>query len=284
MINDFGFVIPSYCSTDTHFLQLKRCLDSIIKFHPDKQIIVIDDYSDIKLDEKLKEYKNVKVIMSPVKSAGDMVTYKVFKGNPLFKKGVIIQDSMVLEKELTNIMDIERIKYIWYFTNHRLHWHVVKEPQTDYNKEHGIRVHNDAVIDVIKRFVTKEDFKEYALDMFMTKDKWSGCFGCLSIVDYDFIETLNDKTGIVDLLMTMNDNRLRRVAESIFALSCQFILGEEVFETAYDGLYYDGKKIPNNRRKINGSEIGFPNNVMVNQVCKNNYISKVSFDRRPIKY
>jgi len=283
-MEDFGFVIPSYCSSEVHLLQLKRCLNSIIKFHPGKKIIVIDDYSDINLTEKLKTFETVKVVMSPVKSAGDMVTYKVFKDNPLFKLGVIIQDSMVLEKKLDNIDSIETIKYIWYFTNHRLHWSKVKEPQTEYNKKHGIKVHDDAVMDVIRRFVTKKDFKTYALDMFMKKDKWSGCFGCLSIINYEFIDVLNEKTGIVDLLMNMNDNRFRRVAESIFALSCLYVLGDEVFETAYDGLYYDGIRPTRNRRKFRGGEIGLPNNVMIDQVCKNDYISKVSFDRRPIKY
>lgn len=284
MEKSFGFIIPSYCSSKIHFLQLKRCLNSISKFHPDKQIIIIDDYSDINLTEELKSYDKVKVVMSPVKSAGDMMTYEVFKNNPLFNKGVIIQDSMVLEKALININSIKTIKYIWYFTNHRLHWHKIKEPQTEYNKKHSINVHDDAVMDAIRRFVTKNEFKKYALDMFMKKDKWSGCFGCLSIIDYDFIEVLNKKTGILDLLKNMNDNRLRRVSESIFALSCLFVLGDEVFETAYDGLYYDGIKPTRNNRKFSGGEIGLPNNVIIDQVCKNDYISKVSFDRRPIKY
>jgi hypothetical protein len=282
-MDSFGFIIPSYCSSEIHLLQLKRCLDSIKKFHPEKQVIVIDDYSDVNLSENLKAYENVKIIISPIKSAGDMVTYKVFKDNPLFKKAIIIQDSMVLEKPLVEIENIKSISYIWYFTNHRLHWHKIKEPQTEYNKANGIRVHDDAVIDTINRFVTKEDFKKYALDMFMKKDKWSGCFGCLSIVDYDFIDVLNGKTGIVDLLTKMNDNRLRRVAESLFAISCLYVLGEEVFEKAYDGLYYDGIKPARNTCKIRGNELGFPNNIIINQVCKNDYISKVSFDRRPIK-
>ena len=101
---------------------------------------------------------------------------------------------------------------------------------------------------VINRFVTKADFKKYALDMFVKKDKWSGCFGCLSIIEYDFIDVLNEKTGIVDLLTKMNDNRLRRVAESLFAISCLYVLGEEVFEKAYDGLYYDGINPARNTR------------------------------------
>ena len=282
-MDSFGFIIPSYCDSELHLLQLKRCINSIRKFHKDEKIIVIDDYSEIDLTNELKGFDNLIVIMSPVKSAGDMVTYSVFKDNYLFQKAITIQDSMILEKELTNLKNVTSVNYLWYFTNHRLHWGKIKEPQTEYNIKNNIKVHDDAVLDCIKKLITKDDFKDYALNIYAKKNEWSGCFGCLTIMDYDFMLKLNKDTGIIDLLLNMNDNRLRRVAESIFALSCQYVLGDEVFEKSYDGLYYDGINPQRGKGNFKAKDLGLGNSDSpVEQVCKNDFFSKVSFNRKPI--
>ncbi len=281
MKDDYGFIIPSYCSTDIHLFQLKRCIDAIRNFHNDKKIIVIDDHSEINLSDSLSEYENLSVIMSPIKSAGDMCTYKIFLENPIFQKAVIIQDSMMIEKRLENIDKIDSMNYLWYFTNHRVHWHIIEEPQNEYNLTHGIRVHDDAVIDVIKNQIVNKDFRDFALDNYFNKHTWSGCFGCLTIIDYDFLKIFDEKTGIIDLLLNFNNNRLRRVAESIFALAGKYVLGDSVFEKAYDGLYFDGNNEPRNRMLLNASSLGFSNDIIVDQFCKNDYFSKISFNRRP---
>ena len=144
-MEDFGFIIPSYCEDDIHLTQLLRCLNSIRRFHPNNTILVIDDYSKVNLDDKLSSFDNIKVIKSFVKGAGDMVTFDVFRKTKLFKKAVIFQDSMTLESEQVNIEDIEDISYIWYFTNHRLYWHIIPEPKNEYNIKNNINVHDDAV-------------------------------------------------------------------------------------------------------------------------------------------
>lgn len=279
MKENFGFIIPSYCSNEIHLFQLKRCINSIRKFHNGIKIIIIDDYSEINLSKNLSEYDNILILLSTIKSAGDMSTYKIFLDNPIFQKAVIMQDSMTLEKEL-DIEKIDTISYLWYFTNHRLHWHIIEEPQNEYNIKKGIKVHDDAIIDIINNYILNIKFKEFAQKIYFDKNKWSGCFGCLSIIDYDFLKVLDEKTGIINLLLNFNNNRLRRVAESIFALAVKYVLGDEIFEKAYDGLYYDGINEPNGRITLNAKSLGLPINNIVNQVCKNTYFSKISFDRR----
>jgi len=90
----------------------------------------------------------------------------------------------------------------------------------------------------------------------------------------------DNKTGIIEILKNFNNNRLRRASESIFALACLYVLGDDVFEKAYDGLYYDGVNPQNNIKNLKASELGIGNDsISVYQVCKNDYISKVSFNR-----
>jgi len=102
----------------------------------------------------------------------------------------------------------------------------------------------------------------------------------LSIVTKEFAEQLNIRTGIIDFLKQMNTNRLRRSAESIFTLACYFIK-EDLFETAYDGLYYDGYNNQNGHMIATADYFGFNNtDILVTQVCKNKYFSKLAFRRR----
>lgn len=280
MENELGFIIPSYCDSDLHLAQLNRCIHSIRRFHPNETILVINDYSKVDISSITNQYNNIQIIDSPCKGAGDMVTYMVYRDHPLFKKAVIIQDSMALEKKIDRLETIDTIQYLWYFTNHRLHWSIIEEPQNEYNISHNIKNHDDLVLHCIDTLVQKEDFKKFAKDLYHEKDKWSGCFGCLSIVNYSFLEELNNKTGIIEILSQMNNNRLRRAAESIFALACLFVLGDEVFEKAYDGMYYNGMSEPRNKRIVSALEIGLGNfNVAIDQCCKNDYFSKISFNR-----
>ena len=282
MKNDFCFIIPSYCSSDLHGLQLKRCITSIRRWHNNK-IFIIDDFSDLNVKDYISEFDDIEVITSQVKAGGDMVTYLNFKEIDGYKNAVIFQDSMTLEHELENVTDIDSVKHIWYFTNHRYHWHKIKEPDTEYNRKNNIKVHDDLMMDCIKKMITKEEFRQWAIDMYPQKNKWSGNIGCQSIIDKDFLLELNEKTGIIELMREFNNNRLRRVAESLFPLACQFILGDEVVENSYDGLYYDGVRGQRGKKHLKASQIGLGNyNVMVHQVCKNKYFSKVTFNRRPI--
>jgi len=281
--NNFCFIIPSYCKSNLHGLQLKRCISSIRKWHHNK-IFIIDDFSDLDVTDYISGFENIEIIKSQVKAAGDMVTYYNFLQIDGFKNAIIFQDSMTLEHELENINDIDTINHIWYFTNHRHHWHKIKEPDTEYNRKNNIKVHDDLMKDFISKKIEKKDFKHWAINIYPQKNRWSGNIGCQSIVDKDFLEKLNKETGIVDLMTQMNNNRLRRVAESLFPLACQYILGQEVVESSYDGIYYDGVNPQNGFRKFSVHELGLGSGKeTVQQVCKNKYFSKITLDRRPVK-
>ncbi len=278
-MKSFGFIIPSYCDSDIHLSQLRRCLKSIRNHHSEK-IIIIDDYSTKDINLVVVDFDNIEIMKSPVKGAGDMVTYHLMKEHHLFDKAIIIQDSMTLEKKLDRLDEIDTISYLWYFTNHRHHWDHIEEPQDDYNIKHGIKVHDDLLVHCIDTLIEKEEFKKFAQDIYFQKNKWCGCFGCLSIVNYDFLETLNNKTGIIDIMLKMNNNRLRRAAESMFGLACLFTLGDSFLETAYDGLYYDGVNLARGRKILNSKDIGLDEyNVTIDQHSKTEYFSKIVFYR-----
>lgn len=280
MEKNFGFIIPSYCENELHLLQLNRCLSSIRKFHKDEKIIVINDYSIVNINEITDKFDNVEVVISPVKGAGDMMTYKVLRDGKYFDIACIIQDSMTIERKIDRLDTIDGISYLWYFTNHRVHWHTIMEHQDEFNIKNNIKTHDDLNLFFINNIDNKDGFKKYANNIYHQKNKWCGCFGCLSIVEYDFINKLDEETGVINLLSKMDNNRLRRSAESIFAIACQYVLGDKVFEKAYDGLYYDGITPPRNRAIISANSVGINSDVSLDQYCKTDYFSKIVFKRK----
>ncbi len=170
---------------------------------------------------------------------------------------------MILEKYLDGVYQIKDVKFLWHFTNHRIHWDVIKEPDSEYNKSHNIITHTHLINHLIKR-----DF-----DSSLIKDKnmWVGCFGIMCIITKDCITLLNNKYNFINKFNNYTSNRDRRAAESIFPLLCYNCFNYD-FHNSYDGLYYDGINV----NKYNGIDTNFDG---LKYIARLNYFSKISFDR-----
>ena len=246
----FGFIVSSCLRTEEHLLSLNECINSIQKFHSNK-IIVIMDFTNNKELENIAISNNPTVIfeLNTEHIPADMLFCYYFKLNKYFDKAILFQDSMRLKMKM-NIDDIKDIKYLWHFTNHRLHWSTITEPETDFNIKNNIISHDDLNMFIINNIITNDKFKDYCLKTYYNKNEWCGCFGTCCIITYDFINKLDNETDIINIQKQMYDNRLRRSIESIFSLAVQFVTGR-IMEDGYDGLYYDGI----NGNNLNGNVI-----------------------------
>lgn len=242
--DDPTFIVPVCLWNDQHVKSWLECKESIRKFHPDSQIIAIldststiDIFDSVIFDSVIPEEKNLVVKISQKNIASDMLLYdkdiiNLAKSRDIFT----LQDSMRLKCPVTN--HPENIEYLWYFTNHRVHWHVIEEPHTPENKALGISTHDDLVRYCIENY-TEGKFQQYLRENYPKKDTWVGCFGSLTRMNTDFLHKLLSETKIDFIMKKMGrDNRKRRAVESIFSLAVQFTLGR--IPEVYDGLYYDG--------------------------------------------
>lgn len=258
----FGFIIPTCCRNVLHFNQLKRCINSIRKYH-DNPIILIDDGDGLyDLNSEFSDDKNIQIYPSIIKGSADQQVFYVFMNTNLFDKMVFIQDSMLLNRKLEDIDEIE-FKYLWHFTNHRKDWDYIREP----NK---YITHTEYIRECVRNDYSKHEkmFNTYLND----KDLWVGCFGCCCIISKRIVKEIDSVFGFVNMFMTYNTNRKRRVNESIFSIMCKYMYPYINFEESYDGLYYDGFKVNSYANKLTG----FDGLVWC---CKNYYVSKISFNR-----
>ena len=241
----FGFLIPSYVTSQESMESLHYCLRTLQEYHPSipkilfvdpKNPIVIDNLSIIKDDPTIR-------IINTRYCDGELNVWKHFLHEKYFDVGILLHDSFLIKKPLENIEQISDVNFIWYFTNHRVHWDIIEEPNTEYNRSHKIRTHNDLIYHLAKQAYEGSDFFTWFQQVFPRKEEWIGCFGPVSIMRHEFLQRLQEKTGFLNIIPYIKDKRDRMAMESIYALACQYVLGRTA--DSYDGLYYDGIH-PNN--------------------------------------
>ena len=238
---DFGFLIPTHvCSLDSYkvFVECVVYLQTLYPLTPkiffyDKEKSYDISKLDFMKDDKTISFETYRYC------DGELNVYKHFYEHHYFDLAIILHDSMVLKKNFTNLDSIEDINFLWYFTNHRYQWVVNEEPKTEYNIEHKINNHQDLILHMINKSFNKEnDFYKYAMDLYQRKFDWVGCYGSVSLIRYDFLKKLVEKTNLFNLIPNFKDKRDRMTLETIFSLACQYTLGK--IPDTYDGLYYDG--------------------------------------------
>lgn len=274
----FGFIVPICIKNNIHFNQLKRCIKSIRLFYEKIKIVLIDD-SDTEYTKLIKKYfkidNNIFIKKSLIQGSADQQIFKVLLETELFDKAVFIQDSMILNKKLEGVDEVN-LQFLWHFTNHRVHWDIIKEPKTEYNLNNNINVHTDLIRhNILKYYKNNDEFQKYAINKLENKDNWCGCFGSLCIIDKKSLRILNYNVNFIDKFISASSNRDRRVNESIFSLICHFKFPEKNFENSYDELYYNGYTYGGDSEKVN-KNTGFDN---LKWCSVHNFFSKVSFNR-----
>jgi hypothetical protein len=239
----FGFLIPCHVVSQDSFQTFCECISGLQRLYPEIPKILFYNKQtsfDISQLEFIQKDPTIRLITTRY-CEGEMNVYKHYYEEKYFDMAILLHDSFVLKKQFQNLDAIEDINYIWNFTNHRVHWHIVEQPKTEYNKQHNIKNLDDLILHLVtKSFDHSSDFYKYFMDIYHKKDKWVGCYGSLSIIRHDFLKQVQEKTQIFNVIPNIKDKWDRVSMESILTLAFQYTLGKTPI--AYDGLYYDGIK------------------------------------------
>jgi hypothetical protein len=291
-----GFIIPCCIKTDIHLNQLYRCIKQIIKFHPTIPIILINDTPPSAIYNQFndaiaklcnsEEQSILEVVPSINLGSGELQTFKILlEHTNKFDKAIIIQDCMILLHTLDNLDCIDKVQFLWYFSNHTLQWNSILEPENEYNIKNYIQTHTDLLIDcIITDFRDNLEFQKFAINklryihMNTNANAWPGCFGCCCIITKTALEKMNSIVPFIDTFIKYSNRRYRCAAETIFSLLCHFCFPEIDFNNSYDGIYYDGFNInPYNGKHIKLDKLDNLDNLT--WCARNKYIGKISFNR-----
>lgn len=223
----WGFFITTYC-TELYQLNicLTSCVESLIKFHPDKMIVIVDDFSPIDTNV-FSKYENVQWIQPPYKCA-EMSGYASFIENKYFDVAVSFHDSVKLLKPLPeNIIDID-CKTFWSFHDFNKMMEgitiSIDEPCSKYNEENNIKTSDDLIFHLVEKYCPDCEFKEYFECMFEQDSKWLGSVGMMLIISHDFLLKLEEKTHILEIAKGIAGNRRQRMAmERLIGVAIKYV-------------------------------------------------------------
>lgn len=209
-IEKIGFIILRHVNSDLTNQYWIHCYNCIRKYYPENMILIIDDNSDYRYITNKGLYKTL-TINSEYPGRGELLPYYYYLQYKLFDTAVILHDSVFINSYID--FNVDKYKIIWDFEHH---WdHIEDETKM-------INMFNDKSL----------------LEFYEDKNKWTGCFGCMTVIKHKFLQTINTKYDIsklLDCVLTRyNRASLERVIACLLQKECKVnVLIGNIMEYVY---------------------------------------------------
>jgi hypothetical protein len=202
-MDDFGFIIIRHVNSEktnkywNHNVKLLRTL------YPLKKIVIIDDNSNYDYVKSEFDYNNLELVQSEFPGRGELLPYYYYLKYKFFANALIIHDSVFLHRRI-NFEKLNGINVIplWFFysdteniENTKRIVRYLKNNMNIYNK------------------ITNS--KEFTL-LKMRTDEWFGCFGVQSYINLKFLQAIQEKYDIMNLIHPVRCRADRCCLERIF--------------------------------------------------------------------
>lgn len=249
----YGFIMTRHVNSEITNNYWNQSIKCIRKFYPDVKIIVIDDNSNYNFVKANYEYKNVEIIQSQYKGAGELLPYYYFYKNKFFDNAFIIHDSIFIHKKI----NFDKIKNFDVLPL----WHFNPDKENVHNSLHLVSNFKNQM--ALYKNLTLSD-----VTILGRKPEWYGCFGVQSYINHNFLFKIANKYNLFTLLNKVKTRPDRCCLERIFGLIFNLESGitqkykslfgdihnyNPLFNYTYDKYKYDltvRKKIPKNIIKV----------------------------------
>jgi hypothetical protein len=173
----------------------------------------------------------VEIIQSEFPGSGEILPYYYMYHRKLGKKAIILQDSMFIQCKL-EINDVKDYKFLWHF-----------------NSRNSILEVGEKLRAVVMSIETRSQTLYEGIYDTLMEHKWHGCFGSCMIITLDFLNELQEKTRMLDLLGEIKVRSDRCMLERLIGIYTHYIINKDVkdvsllgsiFQQSYNfGLTYD---------------------------------------------
>jgi hypothetical protein len=202
-MEEVGFIFTRYVNSEITNQYWRECYRCIRIFYPNNMIMIVDDNSnyDYISEDDENALDNCLIVKSEFPQRGELLSYYYFYKYRPFEKAIIIHDSVFLNAFFQGIEQINDVKFLWHFDKER------------------------TVYDELDPIIVLFNYLNYKDELWMCynkRDSWNGCFGVQSIMSYDFLEKLENKYGLFNLLNYITNRSFRMAMERIFAVLCTF--------------------------------------------------------------
>jgi len=202
---DFGFIITRHVNSVETNKYWNHCVKLIRILYPLKKIVIIDDNSDKQFLKTVFDYKNLTIIESEFKGAGEILPYYYYLKYKWFDSAVIIHDSLFIHKRIA--FDKIKIPVIPL-------WHFNYDKENLYNIVRLTRIlkNNNKLLEMIN------NSKSNVLGLNENKQDFVCCFGVQCYIHYNFLLNLENKYNITNLVNYVKNRPDRCCVERIMGL------------------------------------------------------------------
>jgi len=173
MNNKIGFIILRHVNSELTNQYWIYCYQSIRKYYPEQNILIIDDNSNYQYITPIELHKT-NIIQSKYPKRGELLPYIYYLQNKFSETAVILHDSVFINKYIN--FEVYKYKLIWEFEQNK--WDNIED------ETKMIKIFNDNEL----------------LTFYENKNLWKGCFGGMTIITYDFLKFINDKYSLIKLV------------------------------------------------------------------------------------
>lgn len=188
-----GFIIVRCIQDERTSKYWHHAYQCIRKFYPQIPIVIIDDNSDRRFINRILEKMlvNCQIIHSEYPCCGEVLGYYYLFKHHWFERAVILHDSVFIQDPVP-LGGFKNVKFLWHFET---------------------RDYDDVGLEME---LLKKIGGPY-LHLYKDHDYWKGCFGVMSMIEYDFLLRIS---SIFAVLEDVKSRRHRCCMERIFAVMC----------------------------------------------------------------
>ena len=202
-MSSYGFIITRHVNSEKTNRYWNHCIKLIRTHYPFKQIIIIDDNSNYKYVKSEFDYKNIIIIKSEYPKRGELLPYIYFLRYKWFKNAVILHDSVFIHK---------RIPF------DKMNCNVVQLWHHNYDKDNI-----DTLLKISDSLTNNYHIKHLIQNdephiLGMNNNENYLCFGCQAYINLHFLEMLESKYKITNLINAIHCRTDRCGLERIMGL------------------------------------------------------------------
>lgn len=198
----YGFIITRHVNSETTNKYWNQSVKLIRTFYPFIKIVIIDDNSNYQYIKADFNYKNVEIIQSEYPGRGELLPYLYYLKNKWFDNAVILHDSVFIHK---------RIPFEKLTCNVIPLWH--HEYDKD-NLQNLMRI--SSILKNSGLIKNKLHLSDKILGI--NSDNFNLCFGVQSYIKLKFLEMLEFKYKISNLVYVIKNRNDRCSLERIMGL------------------------------------------------------------------
>ena len=201
-VEKLGFIILRNVTNTITNQYWKECFRCIRRFYPTNRILIIDDNSNKQFVTN-DELNNTMIIESEFPKRGEFLPYYYYLRTNFCQKVVILHDSIFIKKNINFDGMVSDYKFLIHFGKEH-----INDPGTFQSQLKLLKSLNNANLTT---FYNKKD-----------EGSWSGCFGSMSVITYDFLKQIDDEFHLTRLIPVITQRIDRCAFERILGCILQY--------------------------------------------------------------